>query len=52
MYWVSVTSAPPRPSEGASPAPAAGGPGGGEGPRAMTPPQRRDTYAMTLEVIG
>lgn len=56
MYWVSVTSAP-RPPEGAGTPPSAGGPGaggpgGGEGPRPMTPPQRRDTYAMTLEVVG
>jgi hypothetical protein len=67
MYWVSVTSAPPRPPEGAAPpppsptaapAPAAGGTpaaAGSGGPgerRMMTPPQRRDSYAMTVEVIG
>jgi uncharacterized GH25 family protein len=46
MYWVSVNSEPPRPSEGAGPPPAAG-----EG-RMMAPPQRRDTYMMTVEVIG
>jgi hypothetical protein len=44
MYWVSVISEPPRP-------PAASAPGQGEA-RMMAPPQRRDYYMMTVEVVG
>jgi uncharacterized GH25 family protein len=51
MYWVSATTAAPRGPEAATPA-ATGAPPAGEGPRPMTPPQRRDTYVMTVEVIG
>lgn len=47
MYWVSVT-APARQPEAEGPA-AAPQPAG---PPAMRPPQRRDTYVMTLEVVG
>jgi uncharacterized GH25 family protein len=65
MYWVSVTSGAPRGGEGGKPegappaaGPGAGGPGaggpGGEGFQRFlsTPPKRRDTYAMTVEVVG
>jgi hypothetical protein len=51
MYWVSVSSEPPRPPEAAAPPPAAGAAAPGEG-RAMGPPQRRDYYMMTVEVVG
>jgi hypothetical protein len=48
MWWVSATNAPPR-VEGPSPPPAAAG---AEAPRPpMTPPQRRASYAMTVEVL-
>ena len=51
MYWVAVASEPPRPPESAIPPAAAGAAGPGEG-RPMGPPQRRDYYAMTVEVTG
>lgn len=51
MWWVSVISGAAR-AEGAPPA-AAGTPSGPPpGPRIDQAPQRRDTYAMTVQVLG